>query len=64
MFFCLQFNKNSGKLTEELKLKVVYISPTSPGGSTKHVTFQKSAQKLDTYSVSFSGSPLIKLLSL
>ncbi|KAI5417652.1 vesicle-associated protein 2-1 [Lathyrus oleraceus] len=44
------FNKNSGKLTEELKLKVVYVSPTSPGGSTRDNTVKKSAQKIDTYS--------------
>ncbi|CAJ2663968.1 unnamed protein product [Trifolium pratense] len=43
------FNKDSGKLTEELKLRVVYVSPNSPQGSTSDDT-KYSAQKLDTYS--------------
>ncbi|PNX97384.1 vesicle-associated protein 2-1-like [Trifolium pratense] len=51
------FNKDSGKLTEELKLRVVYVSPNSPQGSTSDDT-KYSAQKLDTYSVSSYGSPI------
>ncbi|GAU48231.1 hypothetical protein TSUD_184110 [Trifolium subterraneum] len=43
------FNKDSGKLTEELKLRVVYVSPSSPQESTSDDT-KNPAQKLDTYS--------------
>lgn len=44
------FRKDSGKLTEELKLRVVYISPNSSQGSSRDDTMKNSAQKLDTYS--------------
>ncbi|XP_073226897.1 vesicle-associated protein 2-1-like isoform X1 [Cicer arietinum] len=44
------FSKDSGKLTEELKLRVVYISPNSSQGSSRDDTMKNSAQKLDTYS--------------
>lgn len=57
VYFGLQFSKDSGKLTEELKLRVVYISPNSSQGSSRDDTMKNSAQKLDTYSVSFSCSP-------
>ncbi|XP_027337661.1 vesicle-associated protein 2-1-like [Abrus precatorius] len=38
------FNKDSGKSIEELKLRVVYISPTSPHGSTEDDTVMNSTQ--------------------
>lgn len=60
--FALQFNKDSGRLTEELKLRVVYVSPTSPQGSTRDDTVTNSTQNLDTSSVSFSVSPIHPLL--
>lgn len=44
------FNKDSGRLTEELKLRVVYVSPTSPQGSTRDDTVTNSTQNLDTSS--------------
>ncbi|XP_061354820.1 vesicle-associated protein 2-1-like [Gastrolobium bilobum] len=44
------FNKDSGKSIEDLKLSVVYISPTSPQEITEDDTEKNSTQKLDTYS--------------
>ncbi|TKY55498.1 Vesicle-associated protein 2-1 [Spatholobus suberectus] len=44
------FNKDSEKSIEELKLRVVYISPTSPQGSSEDDTGKNSFHKLDTYS--------------
>jgi hypothetical protein len=55
----LQFNKDSGNLIEDLKLRVSYITPTSPEGSSEDDAARNSAQKLDSSSVSvFSSSTL------
>ncbi|CAJ1943258.1 unnamed protein product [Sphenostylis stenocarpa] len=42
------FTKDSEKSIEDLKLRVVYISPTSPNGSTEYDTAK--THKLDSYS--------------
>lgn len=57
--FGLQFNKDGEKSIEDMKLRVVYISPMSPQGSTEDDTVKNSTQKLDANSVSFSHSPSI-----
>ena len=56
----LQFNKDSGNTIEELKLRVAYISPNSPQGSSEDDASKNSTQKLDTSSVSlFFSHPLL-----
>ncbi|KAG5056983.1 hypothetical protein AAZX31_05G062800 [Glycine max] len=44
------FNKDGEKSIEDMKLRVVYISPTSPQGSTEGDTVKNSTQKPDTNS--------------
>ncbi|XP_061343956.1 vesicle-associated protein 2-1 isoform X1 [Gastrolobium bilobum] len=44
------FNKDSGNTIEELKLRVAYISPTSPEGSSEDDASKNSTQKLDSSS--------------
>ncbi|TKY70777.1 Vesicle-associated protein 2-1 [Spatholobus suberectus] len=44
------FSKDSGNSIEELKLRVAYISPTSPEGSSEDDASKNSSQKLDTSS--------------
>jgi hypothetical protein len=53
----LQFNKDSGNLIEDLKLRVSYITPTSPEGSSEDDAARNSAQKLDS-----SSSQAVQLL--
>lgn len=43
------FNKESGNSVEELKLRVAYISPTSPEGSSEDDA-SKNSQSFDTSS--------------
>ncbi|KAK2372356.1 Vesicle-associated protein 2-1 [Trifolium repens] len=51
------FNKDSGNLIEDLKLRVSYITPTSPEGSSEDDAARNSAQKLDS-----SSSQAVQLL--
>ncbi|KAG4930456.1 hypothetical protein JHK82_047527 [Glycine max] len=44
------FNKDGEKSIEDMKLRVVYISPMSPQGSTEDDTVKNSTQKLDANS--------------
>lgn len=44
------FNKDSGNSVEDLKLRVAYITPPSPEGSSEDDASKNSAQKLDTSS--------------
>lgn len=44
------FNKDSGNSIEDLKLRVAYITPSSPEGSSEDDGAKNSAQKLDTSS--------------
>ncbi|XP_027361852.1 vesicle-associated protein 2-1-like [Abrus precatorius] len=44
------FNKDSGNSIEELKLRVSYVSSTSPDGSSEDDASKNSAQKLDASS--------------
>ncbi|XP_057449766.1 vesicle-associated protein 2-1 isoform X4 [Lotus japonicus] len=44
------FSKDSGNSIEELKLRVAYITPTSPDGSSEEDGLKNSAQKLGTSS--------------
>ncbi|RZB78191.1 Vesicle-associated protein 2-1 isoform B [Glycine soja] len=56
------FNKESGNSVEELKLRVAYISPTSPEGSSEDDA-SKNSQSFDTSSVSrFSSTvPFVQI---
>lgn len=44
------FNKDSGNSIEDLKLRVAYITPSSPEGSSEDDAGKNSAQKLDSSS--------------
>ncbi|CAL0311640.1 unnamed protein product [Lupinus luteus] len=44
------FSKESGNTIEEMKLRVAYISPTSPQGSSEDDVLRNSSQKLDASS--------------
>ncbi|KAK7252702.1 hypothetical protein RIF29_36846 [Crotalaria pallida] len=51
------FSKESGNTIEELKLRVAYISPNSPQGSSEDDASKNSSQKLDA-----SSSQALQLL--
>lgn len=53
------FNKDSGNSIEDLKLRVAYITPSSPEGSSEDDAGKNSAQKLDSSSVSVFSSSIL-----
>jgi len=59
LLFGLQFNKDSGNSIEDLKLRVAYITPSSPEGSSEDDAAKNSGQKLDTSSVSVFSSSIL-----
>ncbi|KAG4987631.1 hypothetical protein JHK82_029993 [Glycine max] len=57
------FNKESGNSVEELKLRVAYISPTSPEGSSEDDA-SKNSQSFDTSSSCLNKFPFLKSQAL
>jgi len=51
----LQFNKDSGNSIEDLKLRVAYITPSSPEGSSEDDAAKNSEQNTSSVSVFFSS---------